>query len=70
MNKLMIALMATAFAGSAIAASEPAKMSAKNETPAASATAEKPASAPKKAHYRHMKKTPAKPGMSSAPEKK
>ncbi len=51
MNKLIVALMAAAFAGSVMAADMP-----KGDAGAAAAT-EKPAAAPKKAaHKKHVKK--------------
>lgn len=62
MNKLIIALMATAFAGSVIAA-DAVKVETKSEvTPAASVSVktEKPAAAPKKARKHNAKKAAAK----------
>lgn len=59
MNKLIIALMATAFAGSVMAA-DAAKMPADMSTPAAATATEKPAAAPKKASHKRSKKVSKK----------
>lgn len=62
MNKLIIALMATAFAGS-VSAADTVKIETKSEVtvPAGvSVTAEKPAAAPKAAHKHDSKKAAAK----------
>lgn len=61
MNKLIVALMATAFAGSVMAA-DAVKATNKTEVAAPAGAAvtvatEKPAAAPKKANHKHVKKT-------------
>ncbi len=65
MNKLIIALMATVFAGSVMAAD--AKMTTKTEmdAPAVTVKTEKPAAAPKKAHRKHVKKSAKKAAAKS-----
>ena len=60
MNKLIIALMATAFAGSVMAADVTVKGDAKADASTVTVKTEKPASAPKKARKHAAKKAAAK----------
>lgn len=65
MNKLIIALMATAFAGSVMATDAKMTTKTKMDAPDVTVMTEKPAAAPKKAPHKRMKKAAKKSGMKS-----